>query len=402
MIIEFLIVLLIGIVAGTFTGLIPGIHVNLIAVFLLSMSSVFLEYVSPIALVVFITAMAITHSFLDFIPSIFLGAPDEDSFLAVLPGHELLKEGKGYEAVILTLYGSFIALFIILIFVPIFVFVLPIIQGSIANVLPFILIFISFFLIFREEEFLISLIVFIFAGFLGLVTFNLPIKEPLLPLLTGLFGASALIVSVKSGSSKLTEQKIESIRKIRISKRQVFKNSVAAAIAAPLCSFLPGIGAGHAAVIGSEIVEQDKRGFLFLVGAINTIVIALSFIALYSIGRTRSGAAVAIKEILGLVRVSDLIIIIITIVFSGIIAFFIGVGIARLAAKYIHKINYKILSFITLGVLLTINLIFSNFFGIVVLMTATCLGIFTILSGTRRINLMGSLLIPTIIFYLTI
>ena len=79
-----------GILAGTFTGLIPGIHINLVAIILLSFSAFLLTYFSPIILVVFIVAMAITHTFIDYLPSIFLGAPDEDTVLSILPGHEML------------------------------------------------------------------------------------------------------------------------------------------------------------------------------------------------------------------------------------------------------------------------------------------------------------------------
>ena len=107
--------LLLGVSAGTFTGLSPGIHINLVAAILLSLipSSLFLQSIPVLALAIFIASMSITHTFIDFIPSIFLGAPDEDTFLSILPGHQLLQEGKGYEAAILTLYGSLTALIII-------------------------------------------------------------------------------------------------------------------------------------------------------------------------------------------------------------------------------------------------------------------------------------------------
>lgn len=394
--------LILGLLTGTFTGLFPGIHINLVSVFLLSISPTLLQFTSPIALVVFIVAMAITHSFLDFIPSIYLGAPDEDSFLSILPGHELLKQGKGHEAVVLTLYGSLAALLIILIFTPIFIFLLPQIHDAISAIIPFILIFISLYLIFREEEFLISLTIFILAGFLGLLTFNLPIKEPLLPLLTGLFGASSIIISIKNQSSKLPTQIMPKIKKIKISKKELIKSLLSAAIAAPLCSFLPGIGSGHAATIASEITEHNRRSFLFVVGAINTIVTALTFIALYSINRARSGTAVAIKEILKTISSADLTIVIITVIISGILSFFIGIRLSKFTANQLNKINYKKLSITTLIILLIVSLIFSNWLGLIVLLAATSLGIFAILSNSRRINLMGSLLIPTIVFYLTL
>ncbi|MFH1917686.1 MAG: tripartite tricarboxylate transporter permease, partial [Nanoarchaeota archaeon] len=126
---QLIIFTFLGILAGTFTGLIPGIHINLIGAFIISLplhsaiwgtsggaiSTSFLNPTEPTFLVVFIVAMAITHTFLDFIPSIFLGCPDTDTELSVLPGHELLKKGAGYEAVILTCYGSLAAIFILII-----------------------------------------------------------------------------------------------------------------------------------------------------------------------------------------------------------------------------------------------------------------------------------------------
>ena len=209
-----------------------------------------------------------------------------------------------------------------------------------------------------------------------------------------------MIVSLRDPANKLPKQEIKRIREIRLPGKHVLKSSIAASLSAPLCSFLPGIGSGHAAVIGSEIFEQDTRGFLFLIGAINLIVTSLNFVALYAINKTRSGAAVAVKSLLGTINIEDLIVIIIVIIIAALISFFIGIKIAKFFALRISKINYKALSIITLGILLIVNIVFSNLIGIAVLLSATSLGIFTILSNSRRINLMGALLIPTIAFYL--
>jgi len=396
---SYILTLFAGILVGTITGLFPGIHINLVATIIIS--SLALLPFQPITLAIFITALAITHTFLDFIPSIFLGAPDEDNYLAILPGHQLLQKGLGQEAVILTLYGSLIALPIILFFIPIFIYILPSIANTIKLILPFILIFISLYLIFREEEFLISLTIFALAGFLGILTFNLPIEQPLLPLLTGLFGLSALTVSLKN-KTKIPNQKILPLKQIKLPKKHTFKATLAAIISAPLCSFLPGIGSGHAAVIGSELIEQNNKGFLFLVGVINTMVMGLSFITIYSIGRTRTGAAAAIKELLQTITSTQLTLIIITIIISGLIAFSLGTQLAKLFAKTINKINYQKLTIAIISLLILVNLIFTNLTGIIILAAATSLGIFAILSRSRRINLMGALLIPTIIFYLTL
>ncbi|MDP1695631.1 MAG: tripartite tricarboxylate transporter permease [archaeon] len=395
--IELVIALVLGILAGSITGLIPGIHINLVASLLLFSftSSTF----SPIIFVIFIVAMSITHTFIDFIPSVFLGAPDEDTFLSILPGHQLFKEGRGHEAVVLTLYGSLVAIPIILLMTPIFIYFLPIIFTAIKTIIPYILIFISFFLIFREEKFLTSIIIFLLAGILGFLTFSLPVKEPLMPLLSGLFGLSGLIISLKDNPLKI-KQKISPLKKIKIPKLDFFKTALTASIAAPLCSFLPGIGSGHAAVIGSEISKQDNRRFLVLVGAINTIVMGLSFVTLYAIGKGRTGSAAAVNLLIPTLTFPNLSIILITIIISGILAFILGINLSKFTANSINKINYRYLTIFVIFIIIIFNLIFSNLLGILILLTATALGIFTISSGSRRINMMGCLLIPSIMYYL--
>ena len=403
MLLEFIIALLLGLLAGTFTGLFPGIHINLISAILISAipALLFLQNIPVIYLSIFIISMAITHTFLDFIPSIYLGAPDEDNFLSILPGHQLLKQGKGHEAVSLTLLGSLTALPIILIFIPIFIYLLPLIFSTSKAFLPYLLIFISFYLIFKEKEPLQALTIFLLAGFLGFATLNLPVKQPMLPLLTGLFGTSTLIISLRNKLS-LPKQTISKIKQTALPKKDFLKSSLSAIISAPLCSFLPGIGSGHAALIGSEIIPQNNKTFLFLVGSINTIVTALSFITLYSLQKTRTGAAATIKSLLTIITPQNLIIIILTIFISGFLAFFIGIKISKLAALSINKVNYKTLSITIISILILLTFFLSNPLGLIVLITSTSLGIFTILSKSRRINLMGVLIIPTIIFYLLV
>ncbi len=397
MALQFILALLAGTIVGIFTGLFPGIHINLVAAIILA-SLPTLPF-QPLTLVIFIASLAITHTLLDFIPTIFLGAPDEDSFLSILPGHKLLQKGRAQEAVVLSFYGSLSALPIILILTPIFILFLPQFFNSIKTLIPYILIFVSLYMVFREENFLLSLIIFSLAGFLGWATFNLPVKEPLMPLLTGLFGLSTLIISLKN-KAIIPKQKTKPLKQIRLSKKETLKAIFSASIAAPLCSFLPGIGSGHAAVIGSELIKQSNKSFLFLIGAINTIVMSLSFVTAYSIGKTRTGASAAIKEILQVITSKNLTIIIITIIFSAIIAFVIGVHLAKIFSNILNRVNYKTLTLITILILLAINLIFSNPVGLLVLITSASLGIFTSLSNSRKINLMGSLIIPSILYYL--
>lgn len=394
------IALLIGIIAGTFTGLIPGIHTNTLAALLLaSLSIPFFSSIPLTALSIFIVSMAITHTFISFIPSIYLGAPDEDTFLSILPGHEFMKQGLGHTAVVLTLYGSILALPVILIFTPIFIRVLPSLFNLTKSSIPYILIFISFYLIAREERFISGILCFLLSGFLGFITFSLPVKEPLLPLLTGLFGVSTLIVSLKNHTSP-KNQKILPLKQITLKRKDLIKGSLASFFVAPFFSFLPGMGSGHASLLGSELFNIEKKGFIFLTGAVNTIVVGLSFITIYVIGKSRTGAAAAVKDILQEIIIRNIYQILLTIFIVSIFAFFLGLYLSKLFAKLVTKINYTRLTIATLLILFLINLILSNPLGLLVLVSASSLGVFAILSKSRRINLMAALIIPVIIYYL--
>ena len=68
MLVEIILFLILGILFGTLTGLVPGIHINLVGISLVALSASLLSPINPVYLAVFIVAMAITHTFVDFIP----------------------------------------------------------------------------------------------------------------------------------------------------------------------------------------------------------------------------------------------------------------------------------------------------------------------------------------------
>jgi putative membrane protein len=395
MLIEIILSLFIGILFGTFTGLTPGIHINLIGAFLISLSVTTFYSINPLYLIVFIASMSITHTFVDFIPSIFLGCPDTDTELSILPGHELLKKGQGYEAIILTAYGSLAAVFILILISFPSILLISVVYDSIKFLIPYVLILVSAILVFSEKKKFSALFVFLLAGFLGLSVLNMAENSEkfLLPLLTGLFGSSMLLISIKN-KTQIPKQKITT------SKTNLFRPLYGAVIASPICSFLPGLGSGQAAIIGNSLSRTNKKGFLVLVGATNTLVMGFSFISLYVISRTRTGAAATIQNIIGNMSWEILVLILTIVLFSGVISFFLTKFLANLFSKNIKKINYTLISSATLLLLIIVVFLVSGFIGLVILIASTFTGIYSISLGVRRTNMMGVLLIPTILVYL--
>lgn len=181
--------------------------------------------------------------------------------------------------------------------------------------MPYILISISLIMIFSERKKFSSFLAYSLAGILGLVILNLEnLNQPLLPLLTGLFGASNLLLSIKT-KTQIPKQSLKE------EKTSFKKPIIGALIASPLCGFLPGLGSGQAAILGNTISRTDRKGFLVLLGATNTLVMAFSFISLYAISKTRTGAAAAIKDLIGIPSGKILLLILTVALISGIISF---------------------------------------------------------------------------------
>ena len=202
-----------------------------------------------------------------------------------------------------------------------------------------------------------------------------------------------LFVSIKN-KTKIPKQRMTK------SKTKLIRPLLGALIASPICSFLPGLGSGQAAIIGNIISRTDRKGFLVLTGATNTLVMGFSFISLYVISKTRTGAAASIQKVIGNLSTDLLILIIVVVLFSGVLAFFVTKFLAKYFSENIEKFNYTKISIVTLVFLSIVVIFFSGILGFGIFVVATFTGIYSISLKVRRTNMMGCLLIPTILIYL--
>ena len=102
-----------GVMLGSLTGLIPGFHVNNVALILLALSPALLDLGIPLASVAaIIVSTGTVHTFLNYIPSALIGAPDGDTALSLLPGHRMLLSGNAARGVAWSARGSQLGLFL--------------------------------------------------------------------------------------------------------------------------------------------------------------------------------------------------------------------------------------------------------------------------------------------------
>ena len=402
MIFELLLAVILGITAGIFTGLIPGIHINLVSLLLVSVSAYLLDFVSLPSLGVFIIAMAITHTFLNVIPAIFLGAPDSETALGVLPGHRLLLQGMGYEAVKLTVLGSLLSLILALLFVPLMIKIIPGVYDTLKPYIGWILLAVVIYMIFIEkglDKKFWALVVFLMAGILGIIDLTMPnLQQALFPMLSGLFGISMLIVSL-SNKVEVPKQRITDT--IKIPKLENLRALIAGTFSGSFVSFFPGLGPAQAAVIGSQIMGRlSTYSFLILVGGIDTVNMAVSLISLYTINKARNGAVLAIREILTSIDLNTLITFLATSLIVAGIATFLALYLTRIFAKIITKINYSILCISVILLIIILVFYFSSWMGLLILFIATAIGIIPNIVNVKRSHAMGCLMLPVILFFI--
>lgn len=398
MLLEIFSAIILGTIAGVFAGLLPGIHPNLIAVLLIASSPTLLNYLDPIPLALFIISMAVNNLFLSAIPATFLGAPEEETALSILPNHKLLLKGRGFEAVVLSTIGALCSLILVLTLTPIILLIAKPGYDFISNKIGYILLAACTILILRERKSkLFALILFLLSGALGLAVLNSPIKEPLFPLFSGLFGTSSLLLSLRI-TNNLPQQQI-TFPEIRTLSG--FTAIFISIIAGCLASFLPGLGPSQVAALSSSFTRKLKgKYFLMIIGGLNAVNIVVSFIALYTIEKSRSGAVVAISKLIQDISLNELTLFLSATLLVAGISTIITLQLSKVFISLIEKINYNLLCLLTTIFITLLVIILTGPLGLLVLITSTALGILPQLNGTGRNHLMGCLLVPVILFFL--
>lgn len=396
---ELLLFALLGTVLGIATGLVPGLHVNNLLPALVPLALV----IGPYEAAVMIVAMAVVQTFVGFIPSVFLGAPEADTSLSALPGHRLLQEGRGLEAIRLTVLGGLGSLAVSLLLVwllspyfrDLYLLSRPYIGWVLLGMVSFIVLSNGV-----ARKILASAVAVVLSGVFGLVALESPAlnqQTVLFPVLSGLFGLSILATSFLQKSS-LPAQSEGSIMS---AKRDLIKSIALGSVAGLAVGFLPAIGVSQAAAIFQGIGGlSDARSFLVSLSGIGLANEVFSLNSVYLIGNPRSGSSVAIGEIMGDVEAQDVSL------FASVIVLAAGVGAAStlLLSKRIPpilaRLDYRLLSAGVFLLILSMVALTCGIYGILVALSGMSIGVLCDRLGARKSDCMGVLLLPSLAFFL--
>ena len=409
---DIIIVCIIGVLCGVVTGIIPGIHVNTVGAFVFSASAFLLTFLSPEILCVFLISMSISHALIEFIPSMFLGVPDDGTVLSILPGHYLLLQGRGKEAIRLVALGGFGAIIVNILILPLFILILPPLYGFMKPYIWILLVAVVIYMIIGLNRDLSSMIwstvLFLLSGIMGWVILGttIPSNVSLLCMFSGLFGVSTLIFSMSQSSVVPTQNKFHNLRVDGNILRGIFAGGIAGSI----LGFLPGMGPAQGSIIAQELsgggdAGNNREGFLVAMSGVNVSDALFSLVAIYLIGNPRSGIAVYVDKLLQSFGFNQLMFFVFVSLMAVSLSLVLCLKIGDIVSESIEKINYRKLSWIVIIFMSFLVVLFALmqhtnlFYIILVYITATALGLLPNYLELNKSNLMGVLIFPAIIIY---
>ncbi|HYM40001.1 MAG TPA: tripartite tricarboxylate transporter permease [Thermoplasmata archaeon] len=427
---AFLSLVLLGIGTGAATGLAPGLHVNNVAAVVLATRASWValllgpwagEDAGTLGLLLscYLLATAVSHGVFDFVPSVFLGAPTEETALSILPGHRMLLAGEGARAVSLAARGAVLgAAFSAVVLIP-----LRWLLGSpvglaeafrpwspyfLAAMLASMALTETRFARRRARRLARAVWVQTLAGLLGLAVLRGPSgldpNVALFPLFSGLFGMPTLVVSLWTRPGEVPPQETASLPPLgRSDASQALRGSLAGAAV----SWLPGLSGGAAATLAAlgSSRKLPPSAFMVILGAVSTSTAVLSVSVLFMIGRTRSGVAAAVRDLLGdtgrwaspLALPPAVVWLLLASVLAAALAAPIASRLAGILAPRLVRWDPRLLSAATLVGLGVLILIATGPVGLAVAGLSCLVGSVPVRIGVRRIQLMAALLVPVLV-----
>lgn len=411
---ELVIACFIGILIGTTTGMIPGIHVNTAGAILFASSNFLLTKVSPEFLCVLMVSMSIAHALIEFVPSMLLGVPQEGTATSILPGHRMVLQGRSKEVIRIVSVGGFGAIIVTILMLPIFSILLPFLHDVSKPFTWAILLIASIYLTYsltsNFRDFLWSSLLFVISGILGWVIFQSPISSgvTLMCVFSGLFGISTILFSLND-SSTIPHQNPFYELNIDYNK---FKSIFAGGITGAILGFLPGFGPAQGTVIAQAVSgtndcdDDDTVNFLLATSGLNISDCLFSLIAIYIIGNPRSGIAVYMSYLISEMSINHLLIFIFASLLAVSVSLALSLRLGDSFSRLMGGVDYKKMSIGVIILQIVILYIFIFYYKApplymtLALITSTAMGMLPHYIGVGKSHLMGVLIIPAIVIYM--
>lgn len=349
--ISIFIAIILGILAGIITGMIPSLHVNTVGIVIFSASTLLLNYISALTIASFLISIAITHAMFEFIPSITVAIPSEDTVMSIQPAHKLLFEGRAYEVIRLVSFGGYLSIVLLIIIMPFLFIILPMIYDLLKDYIGYLLIFIMCIIFIKTRGNynikLLSILVFLISGILGciMLTGNVSSNISLLCMLSGLFSVSNLIYNFNSNNIIPPQKEVHSVNVDNNFKRSVFAGSISGCI----LGLLPGLGPAQGTMIAQGLTlnkHVTSEDFLITNSGINISDTLFSLIAIYLISNPRSAISVYVSNLISDITLAHIVFFIFISLVVVSVCCMMSIIIGDYIISHMNRVNFRKLNLI--------------------------------------------------------
>jgi len=384
----------VGVSLGTASGLTPGVHANAFALLLAGVASSVPG--SPLAVGVAVLAAGVTHSFVDVVPAISLGVPDAAMAATALPGHRLVLEGRGREALRVSALGSLAACALSLLAAWPVTEAMRVLVPVLNAHLAVVLVVATVALAATEPSWPrrgAALGVAALAGGFGALALDVEVggvlgDSVLAALFGGLFGAPVLLDALAGDGIPP-----QGDATVRSSPLALAAAALAGTAGGGAVGYLPGVSSGVAAVLALAVAPADAgdRGYLATVSGVNTANAIFAVFALVAFDTPRTGVLVAFDRVDAPLVLPVLLA---AVVVAGVTGALVVVTVGDHYIAIVGDADQTRVVALALATLVVTSLLFAGLPGLCIFATATVIGLVPTRLHVKRVHLMSVLTLP--------
>ena len=410
-----------AVLGGIITMMFPGMHVYNVLGFIMIFGMALADSINPIYLVSLIVGMMLGYIMtFSSISTLYFQAPDDSTMFFMMPSQKYMMKGKAHAAALLGAVGSLVGVFIVVVGFPLGGFIIKMFYDVFKEVMFFLTGIVICFVLMSEwpkdfgqgqtkwqrlrdgwSTLMWGYLVFILASILGIINFNKPLIpsanafQSLAPIFIGLFAIPSMITNVIS-KTNIPPQYVS--KSVHLRAHHIIQSGVSGAAGGVYGGVTPGVTPGPSGYMAGHATAQGGETNFLMSMNVNRIVyyVGAATLLLHPNVHLRRGGVSMFIDLFGYTPKSsaDYYLIVSALCFAAFFSFILILGLSRLSGKFLRKIDFRIISLISIVLLIIIVAIFTSWQGLVVLTVASGLGLLPVLFQTRRMSLLAVLLTP--------
>jgi putative membrane protein len=412
----------VGTCVGCVVACLPGLHVYNVAALILLVMRPQISGGMPDPWLMLFLGMVVGYAVASGIPAILISTPDDSSAWIVSPGHSYLLQGRGYEALALTVVGCLGGLCALLALAPLAGRVTSVFFRVLQPHLHWIVGAVTLFVLLSEwprdpdqgsaplarlfaawVPLLAGLATFALSGLLGLVLSYRPMVpramsyQSLVPAFAGLFAVPWLVQNLVAGGH-IPRQHV--VRSVDADLPGVLRGVTAGTMGGLVATVLPAVtGSVGGLIAGHATAQRDERAFLIAQGATKMVYYAGALLLFLAPGPpiTRGGMASMLSPVYTPYSARTYWLSIAVMAVCGAVASLLTLTLGRWATRLVGSRSSRWLSAGVLAALLGTVGWLAGWRGILVTVAASGIGLIPPSFGSRRANCLGIVLLPALL-----